>query len=89
METAYLPVFAALPADATTGNRIHARGAASLRVQWHYDGPGRLDRRRSAVMQRAANAGQYHRCRLHPFITDLDEVLKTNPVATFGATRTG
>ncbi|MFO1114625.1 MAG: amidohydrolase family protein [Beijerinckiaceae bacterium] len=88
METAYLPVFAALPKPTPQQEIEFTRAAqllyASNGITTAQEGSTRAGD--LAVMQRAANAGaNIIDVVSYPFITDLDEVLKTNPVATFGA----
>jgi hypothetical protein len=87
METAYLPIFASLP-----------KPTAAQEIEWSLAGQklfasygittaheGATHAADLAVMQRAAKAGGYLIDVIaYPFITDLEAVLKDNPVATWG-----
>jgi hypothetical protein len=87
METAYLPIFASLP-----------KPTAAQEIEWSLAGQklyasygittaheGATHAADLAVMQRAAKAGgSLIDVIAYPFITDLEAVLKDNPVATWG-----
>ncbi len=87
METAYLPVFASLPKPTPeqevewtrAGQMIYARNGVTTAHE------GATHASDIALMQRAAAKGAHIiDVVAYPFITDLEEVLKTNPVSTFG-----
>ena len=87
METAYLPVFASLPKPTSeqeiewtrAGQMIYARNGVTTAHE------GATHASDIALMQRAAAKGAHIiDVVAFPFITDLEEVLKTNPVSTFG-----
>jgi predicted amidohydrolase YtcJ len=87
METAFLPVFASMP-----------KPNAEQEVEWSHAGQmlyaeagittaheGATHASEIDIMQRASDAGaNIIDVIAYPFITDLDEVLKTHPVSTWG-----
>jgi predicted amidohydrolase YtcJ len=87
METAFLPIFASLPKPTVEQEIAWTKAAnqlyASYGVTTAHEGAthaGDLE-----VMKRAAAAGANTIDVIaYPFITDLDEVLKNHPVATWG-----
>jgi predicted amidohydrolase YtcJ len=87
METAYLPIFASLPKPSA-----QEEVEWSLAAQQLYAAAGITTAHEGAthaadlaLMQRAANGGaELIDVIAYPFITDLDEVLATNPPETFG-----
>ena len=87
METAFLPIFASLPKPTRrAGDRVDARRTEALRRRGHHHRPrGCHTRRRprghEARDRRGANIIDVV---AYPFITDLETVLQTNPVDTWG-----
>jgi predicted amidohydrolase YtcJ len=87
METAYLPIFASLP-----------RPTAAQEIEWSLAGQklyashgvttaheGATHAAELALMQRAAKSGGYLiDVVAHPFVTELEAVLKDNPVSGWG-----
>ncbi len=92
METAFLPIFAHLPkpsadeevAWSLAGQKLYAEAG----ITTAHEGATHADE--LALMKRAAKAGA-HLIDIvaFPFITDLDAVLKENPVQTWGTYRDG
>jgi predicted amidohydrolase YtcJ len=87
METAYLPIFAALPKPSSqqevqwslAGQRLYAAAGITTAHE------GATHAAEVALMQRAAAGGaQLIDVIAYPFITELDEVLRTNPPGSFG-----
>jgi len=87
METAYLPVFEAMPkpnreqeiAWSQAGQTLYAQAGVTTAHE------GATHAGEIALMKRAAAGGaNFIDIVAHPFITDLDEVLKANPVGTWG-----
>lgn len=87
METAYLPIFASLPqptqaqeiAWSVAGQRLYAQAGVTTAHE------GATHAKELAVMQRAAKSGKYIIDVIaYPFITELQTVLKANPVKTWG-----
>jgi predicted amidohydrolase YtcJ len=87
METAYLPIFASLPKPTAAqeiewslaGQRLYASYGVTTAHE------GATHAAELALMQRAAKAGGYIIDVIaYPFITELDAVLKANPVAGWG-----
>lgn len=87
METAYLPIFASLPKPSAAqevewsiaGQRLYAANGVTTAHE------GATHAADLAVMQRAARAGSYLiDVVAYPFVTDLEAVLKANPVAGWG-----
>ena len=88
METAYLPVFAALPKPTreqeapwtTAGQMLYAESGITLAHE------GATHAEDLEVIQRAAAAGaNIIDVVAYPFMTDLDRILAANPVDTWGA----
>lgn len=87
METAYLPIFAALPTPTPEQEAGWSRAGqllyAAAGVTTAHEGATHATD--LAVMRRAAAAGDnLIDVVVYPFITDLDKVLETNPVAGWG-----
>jgi predicted amidohydrolase YtcJ len=87
METAFLPIFASLPkptrkqevAWTRAGQKLYAEAGVTTAHE------GATHTEDLAVMQRASAAGANSIDIIaYPFITDLDKVLKTNPVSGWG-----
>jgi predicted amidohydrolase YtcJ len=87
METAFLPIFASLPAPtqeqeiewSRAGQMLYAAAGITTAHE------GVTHAKDLKVMQRAAKAGaNIIDIIAYPFITDLDEVLADNPVSTWG-----
>jgi predicted amidohydrolase YtcJ len=87
METAYLPVFAALPKPtpaqeldwSLAGQRLYAQAGVTTAHE------GATHAEELALMQRAAKSGKYIiDVVAYPFITDVEAVLKANPVGGWG-----
>ena len=91
METAYLPVFASLPQPTPEQEIEWSRAGQMLYAQAgittaHEGATHAAD---LAIMRRVSDAGaNIIDLIAYPFITDLDKVLETNPVADWGATWT-
>ncbi len=87
METAYLPVFAALPrpnrAQEIEWSRAGQMLYAQAGITTAHEGATHADE--IEIMKRAAQEGaNIIDIVAHPFITDLDKVLEANPVSTWG-----
>ena len=87
METAYLPIFASLPKPteaqeidwSIAGQKLYAANGVTTAHE------GATHAAELAVMQRAAKPGGYVIDVIaYPFITELDAILKANPVGTWG-----
>lgn len=88
METAFLPMFAAMPspteatemAAAKAGQMLYAAAGVTTAQEGATHAP------QVAQLQRiAAKGGLFLDVVAYPFILDLDKVLETNPPATFGS----
>lgn len=92
METAYLPIFASLPKPTASEEVEWSKAAQMLYAKEgittaHEGATHATD---LAVMQRAAAGGaNLIDVIAYPFITDLDPVLKDNPIDTWGSYRNG
>lgn len=87
METAYLPVFGSLPKPTPEQEVEWTRAGQLLYAQYGVTTAheGATHASELALMQRTAAKGAHIiDVVAFPFITELDEVLKTNPVSTFG-----
>ncbi len=87
METAYLPVFAAMPKPTREQEVVWSRAGQMLYAQagvtTAHEGATHAG---EIEMMKRATAGGANVIDIisHPFITELDEVLKANPVGTWG-----
>jgi predicted amidohydrolase YtcJ len=92
METAFLPVFSAMPKPSAQQELTWSKAGqmlyAAAGITTAHEGATHASD--LALMQRAA-AGGAHLIDIvaYPFITDLDEVLKNNPVKSFGQYKNG
>ena len=88
METAYMPIFASLPRP-TAEQEVEWTRAGQLLYAQHgvtTAHEGATHAAELALMQRAAAKGAHLiDVVAYPFITELDQVLKVNPVSTFGS----
>jgi predicted amidohydrolase YtcJ len=87
METAYLPIFAALPkptrAEEVEWTRAGQMLYAAAGVTTAHEGATHADE--LAIMQRAAAAGaNLIDVIAYPFVTELDKILQASPVGTWG-----
>lgn len=92
METAYLPIFASLPKPTASEEVEWSKAAQLLYAQAGITTAheGATHAGDLAVMQRAAAGGaNLIDVIAYPFITDLDQVLKDNPLDTWGTYRNG
>jgi len=92
METAYLPVFAALPKPGPEDEAAWTRAAQELYaeagVTLAHEGATHADE--LALMQRAAASGAHLvDVVAYPFMTDLEAIIEANPVEGWGAYRDG
>ena len=86
METAFLPIFAALPGPTRAGSRVVARRPDDLCPGGHHHRARGCHARRPDRADEARHRGGRNIIDIvaYPFITDLDAILERNPVERWG-----